>query len=317
MPASVYVPLVLDPNLLYRSLVLNIAHRRTIEHLVTTRGWSFARRFVAGTEAADALLAVDDLEKVGVHGILDLLGEMVSSPHEVDHFAAQIRDLVRAFGQLPYPRYVSIKLTQVGLDIDPDRMLDVTRQILDQARAADCFVRIDMEDSPRVDATIQAFRALRSAGYENVGLVLQAYLRRTADDLASLLALSPNLRVVKGAYKESDSVAFQDRHTIDRQFIELAQTNLKAGNVTAIATHDTSIIDSVQEWVRSEGVDPKLVEYQFLYGIRRDLQVKLAAEGHRVRAYVPFGTHWYPYFSRRIAERPENAVFILRAILGG
>ena len=307
----------MDPNLLYRSLVLNVANNRAVQHIVTTRAWSLAQRFVAGTQVEDALLAIDGLEQEGIHGILDLLGEMVTSQDEVDRFLEQIKEQIVAFGEKPYPRYVSIKLTQIGIDLDFDRMLEAARVIAAEAKKHDCTIRIDMEDSPRVDGAIRAFRTLREEGYDNVGLVLQSYLRRTADDLQDLLPLSPNLRIVKGAYKEPPSEAFQDKSVVDASYLALARTNLAAGNHTALATHDERIIHEMGTWMAQENIDPSLVEFQMLYGIRRDLQRKLASEGKCVRAYVPFGTQWYPYFSRRIAERPENALFIAKALLKG
>jgi len=307
----------MDATLAYRSLVLAVAHNRAVEHVVTKRAWSLAKRFVAGTEVHEALAAIDTLEQEGVHGILDLLGEMVTNQEEADAFRQRIKDQVVAVGNKPYPRYVSIKLTQIGLDLDFERMLDAARDIADEARRQDCFLRIDMEDSPRVDDTIRAFRTLREEGFDNVGLVLQSYLRRSMVDLESLLPLSPNLRIVKGAYKEPPSVAFRDKRSVDATFLALARTNLQAGNHTAVATHDERIIEEMKGWLDREGIDRSLIEWQLLYGIRRDLQKSLAAEGYCVRAYVPFGTQWYPYFSRRIAERPENALFIAKALLAG
>ncbi|PIE05388.1 MAG: proline dehydrogenase [Sorangium cellulosum] len=294
-----------------------MARHQSVKSLVTTRGRRFAYRFVAGDDVQDALRAIDALEKEGIHGILDVLGEMASSPEEVEAFTKQILGQIEAFGTRSYNRYVSIKLTQIGLDIDFDHMLDSARQIARSARAKDCFVRIDMEDSPRVQPTIDTFRTLREEGFENVGIVLQSHLRRTDDDLKALLKLSPNVRIVKGAYKEPPSEAFQDKASVDASYRALVRRNLKAGNRTAIATHDERIIGEMQAWIAREGIDTNLVEYQLLYGIRRDLQRKLAAEGHGVRAYVPFGTSWYPYFSRRIAERPENALFVAKAMLKG
>ena len=288
-----------------------------MQHLVTTRGWAFARRFVAGVEVDEALRAVDALEQEGIHGILDLLGEMVSSDDEARKSVEQILATIRAFGARPYPRYVSIKLSQLGLDLDFDKMLIAAHTIATEARENDCFVRIDMEDSSRVDATIATFRTLREEGFDNVGLVLQSYLRRTSGDLEALLPLRPNLRIVKGAYKEPSGVAYQDKATVDTEYLALARRNLLAGNVTAIATHDERIIDEMKTWLEREKIDPSLVEFQMLFGIRRDLQRRLAAEGKHVRAYVPFGTQWYPYFSRRIAERPENALFVAKAMLKG
>lgn len=308
---------LMDPNLVYRSMVLNVAHNRAVQHLVTQRAWSFAQRFVAGTTVDEALQAIDSLEQEGIHGILDLLGEMVSSEAEVEHYTEMIRSQIAAFGAKPYPRYVSIKLTQIGLDLDFDSMIRAARSIADRAKSHDCFVRIDMEDSPRVEKTLRAFQTLRQEGFDNVGLVLQSYLRRSPQDLQSLLPLAPNLRIVKGAYKEPPSVALRSKSAVDDAYLTLAQTNLSAGNHTAIATHDERIIDNMLSFIQHERIDPNLVEFQMLLGIRRDLQRQLAKDGHCVRAYVPFGTEWYPYFSRRIAERPENALFIAKALLKG
>ena len=307
----------MDTTLLYRSALLNVANHRTVQHLVTRRAWRFARRFVAGTTIDEALTAIDALEKDGIHGILDLLGEMVTSQQEVLEFSQLIGQHVTSFASRPYPRYLSIKLTQIGLGLDFDLMIESAKTILSTAREHDTFVRIDMEDSPRVDDTLRAFRLLREQGFDNLGLVLQSSLRRTESDLRSLLDLKPNLRIVKGAYKEPPTVAYQDKSTVDAAFVSLVKTNLAEGNHTAIATHDERIINQLQSWNAEQGIPSERVEYQMLYGIRRDLQRRLAAEGHFVRAYVPFGTQWYPYFSRRIAERPENAWFVAKALIAG
>ena len=242
---------------------------------------------------------------------------MVENDEQVQAFSSEIVSLVKAFGVRAYPRYVSVKLTQLGLDFEQETTVRAMKQILDVAREVDCFVRIDMEDSPRVDKTINVYTVLRKDGYESVGLVLQSYLHRTENDLEALLPLKPNLRIVKGAYMEPANVAFQDKKTVDENYEALVQRNLSAGNHTAIGTHDERIISSLDTWIDREGIDRSLVEYQMLYGIRRDLQKKMASEGKFVRAYVPYGSQWYPYFSRRIAERPANALFVLKALIAG
>ncbi len=304
-------------NQVYRSVVLGVAGQPWLERLITTKGRPLALRFVAGETLEEALKAVEALEAEGVHSILDLLGEMVTSEEMACRFKDQILELIEAFGRLPYPRYVSLKLTQLGLDLSEELAYRHMTEILERARAAECFVRIDMEDSPRVDATLRIYRRLLEAGYTNVGTVLQAYLRRSAQDLEALLPYKPNLRIVKGAYKEPPEVAFTDKRTVDRQYLALVQRNLEAGNPTAIATHDERIIREMKRWVRERGVSEELYEFQMLYGIRRDLQQALAREGYTVRAYVPYGRDWYPYFSRRIAERPENLFFVVRGLLRG
>jgi proline dehydrogenase len=178
------------------------------------------------------------------------------------------------------------------------------------------FVRIDMEDSPRVDATLEVFRTLRNE-FDNVGLVIQSMLHRSEKDLEGLLHLKPNLRIVKGAYLEPKSEAFSDKHSIDMHYRRLVYGNLFAGNHTAVATHDHRIIDDVKLVVEKSGIPRERLEFQMLYGVRRDLQKRLAEEGFTVRAYIPYGQDWYAYFSRRIAERPENALFVMRGMIGG
>jgi proline dehydrogenase len=293
-----------------------VAGNDTIKNLVRTRGWGMASRFVAGETLSSAVDAVDRLERDGVHGILDLLGEMVSSREQVDEFVAEIMAIFPAIAAKPWQKYVSIKLSQLGLDISLELTLENARRILEAARSVGCFVRVDMEDSPRVDKTLEVFRALRGE-FENVGLVLQAMLRRTETDLERLSDLSPNLRIVKGAYLEPENVAFPEKNTVDLQYRRLVYMNLEKGNHTAIATHDDAIIKDVKLFVERRGIPRDRFEFQLLYGVRRDLQKSLAQEGYAVRAYIPYGKDWYAYFSRRIAERPSNALFVLRGMFKG
>ncbi len=300
---------------LYRSGVLNVANADFVKNIVQTRGMKLASRFVAGEALEDAIRAVEILELDGVHGILDLLGEMVSSRETSDAFVQQILKIFPAIAVKPFPKYVSIKLSQLGLDLSSDLALDNARTILSAAKNADAFVRIDMEDSPRVEKTLQVFRALRTE-FDNVGLVLQAMLRRTEQDLESLADLRPNLRIVKGAYLEPAHLAFNDKRTLDLQYRRLVYANLERGCHTAIATHDGAIIDDIKLFTERSKISKDLFEFQLLYGVRRDLQKQLAHEGFTVRAYIPYGKDWYAYFSRRIAERPSNALFVLRGMIG-
>jgi proline dehydrogenase len=307
----------MDFNQSYRSFVLAIAQNPRIKNLVLSRGRNFARRFIAGDTLEEALRVVEVLERDKVHAILDLLGEMVTSEAEARKFQSELVRLVQAFGALPYPRYVAIKLTQLGLDLSEDLAYSLMHEILSEAQKMDCFVRIDMEDSPRVDATLRVYRRLHQAGFENVGVVLQSYLKRTEQDLQSLIPLKTPVRIVKGAYKEPPEVAFQDKRIIDGQFLLLCKKALENGLYTAIASHDPQIIQEMKRWTAQMGIGPDRFEFQLLYGVRRDEQKKLAAEGYTVRAYVPYGTDWYPYFSRRIAERPENLLFVARSLIQG
>ncbi len=307
----------MDLNQSYRSFVLAIAQNPSIRNLVLTRGRNFARRFIAGDTLEEALQAVEALERDRIHAILDLLGEMVTSEAAARQFQREIIRLVRAFAERPYPRYVALKLTQLGLDISEDLTFSLMVEILTEARQADCFVRIDMEDSPRVDATLRVYRRLHEAGFDNTGVVLQSYLKRTEQDLQSLIPLKTPVRIVKGAYKEPPEVAFQDKRIIDGQFLLLCKKALENGLYTAIASHDPQIIQEMKRWTAQMGIGRDRFEFQLLYGVRRDEQKKLAAEGYTVRAYVPYGTDWYPYFSRRIAERPENLLFVARSLIQG
>lgn len=307
----------MDLNLSYRSFVLAIAQNPSVKNLVLTRGKGLSRRFVAGDTLEEALKVVEGLEREHIHAILDLLGEMVTSEEMARGFQAEIVGLIRALGARPYPRYVSVKLTQLGLDLSEDLAFSLMQGILQEARQADCFVRIDMEDSPRVDATLRVYRRLREEGYTHTGIVLQSYLKRSEKDLEALLPLKPAVRIVKGAYKEPPEVAFQDKRLIDAQYLLLAKKALENGLPTAIATHDPHLIAEMQRWTAEKGISKEGFEFQLLYGVRRDEQRRLAAEGYTVRAYVPYGTDWYPYLSRRIAERPENLLFVARSLVQG
>lgn len=307
----------MDFNQAYRAFVLAVARNPAVRSMVLTRGRAFSRRFIAGDTLEEALRAVDALERSGIHAILDLLGEEVTSREMARGFKDGILGLIRAFGGRSYPHYVSVKPTQLGLAMDPDLTVELMREILAEARAFGCFVRLDMEDSPTVEATLRVYRRLREEGFSNTGVVLQSYLRRTERDLEDLLPLKPAVRLVKGAYKEPPEAAFQDRRTIDGQYVRLAKRVLEAGLPAAIATHDPRIIAELKRWTSARGVGRDRFEFQMLYGIRRDEQKSLAGEGYMVRAYVPYGTEWYPYFSRRIAERPENLLFVARSLVQG
>jgi proline dehydrogenase len=307
----------MDINQTYRAFVLNVAQNKSVKNLVLTRGKGFSRRFVAGDSLADALKAVDSLEQDNIHGILDLLGEMVTGEAQANQFQKEIIGLIQAFGTKLYPRYIALKLTQLGLDLSEDLTFNLMTEILSEAKKVACFVRIDMEDSPRVDATLRIYKRLREAGFTNTGVVLQSYLKRTEKDLEDLLPLQPAVRIVKGAYKEPSEVAFQDKRIIDAQYLVLAKKALEHSCYTAIATHDPMLIGEMKRWTKEKGIDKDKFEFQLLYGVRRDEQKKLANESYITRAYIPYGTDWYPYFSRRVAERPENLVFVARSLVQG
>ncbi len=304
-------------DLVYRQAVLSVAGNPRVEALIKGRARSLVRRYVAGESLEEALQAAERLEAEGVHAILDLLGEMVHSEEEARSFQAGILDLVRKISERPWPKYVSLKLTQLGLDLSETLALELMRGILREAEPRGVFVRMDMEDSPRVDATLRLYKALREEGFTGVGVVLQSYLYRTEKDLLDLLPYKPNLRLVKGAYREPKEVAYGDKRLIDAEFLHLGKLALKEGLYVAFATHDPRLIAEVKRYTQAMGVPKDRFEFQLLFGVRPEEQRRLAQEGYTVRAYVPYGTHWYPYLSRRIAERPENLFLVLRSLLGG
>ena len=304
-------------DLMYRQAVLSVAGNPRVEALIKGRARSLVRRYVAGESLEEALQAAERLEAEGVHAILDLLGEMVHSEEEARGFQAGILELVRKISERPWPKYVSLKLTQLGLDLSETLALELMRGILREAEPRGVFVRMDMEDSPRVDATLRLYKALREEGFHGVGLVLQSYLFRTEKDLLDLLPYKPNLRLVKGAYREPKEVAYGDKRLIDAEFLHLGKLALKEGLYVAFATHDLRLIAEVKRYTQAMGVPKDRFEFQLLFGVRPEEQRRLAQEGYTVRAYVPYGTHWYPYLSRRIAERPENLFLVLRSLLGG
>ncbi|PIG99549.1 proline dehydrogenase family protein [Deinococcus sp. UR1] len=306
---------------LYRKAVLTVAGQKTIENIVRARGWGVAQRFVAGESIQTALNAVKELEKDGVLANLDLLGEFIDSPEKCTAFADNVLNLMDAAHAQGIRPYVSVKLSSVGqgkTEGGEDLGLTNARRIVGRAKQYGGFVCLDMEDHPRVDITLAQLRTLIGEfGREHVGSVLQSYLYRSEADRAALDDLHPNLRIVKGAYLEPETVAMPVKADVDASYRKLVYAHMKAGNYVNVATHDESIIRDVQHFVLANGISKDAFEFQMLYGIRRDLQKNLAAAGYRVRAYIPYGRDWYPYFSRRIAERPANVMFVLRGMVKG
>ncbi|EYB66915.1 proline dehydrogenase [Deinococcus phoenicis] len=306
---------------MYRKAVLTVSGQKFVEDLIRSRGFRLAQRFVAGEDAASALQAVRELEGDGILGNLDLLGEFIDSPEQCSAFADRVLSLLDAANAAGIRPYVSIKLSSVGQGqtVDGEDLgLTNARRIVGKARQYGGFVCLDMEDHPRVDLTLAQFRTLvNEFGNETVGTVLQSYLYRTEADLEALGDLRPNLRIVKGAYLEPASVAMPDKADVDASYRKLVYAQMKAGNYVNVATHDEAIIEDVKHFVLAHGIGKDAFEFQMLYGIRRDLQKELAEQGYRVRAYIPYGRDWYAYFSRRIAERPANVLFVLRGMLRG
>jgi proline dehydrogenase len=277
-------------------------------------GGGFARRFIAGESVEEAVVAVRELATRGLLLTLDYLGESVATSVEAD---AATRDYVRILDtivQSGVERNVSVKLTQLGLDVDRATCVDNLRRILDPATEHGFFVRIDMENSPYTDVTLQIFETLWAQGYRNIGVVLQSCLMRTDADLKRVNALGARIRLVKGAYKEPKTIAYQNKADVDAAFVALMRQLLDDGTYPAIATHDPDMIDATKRYAADKGYAMNRFEFQMLYGIRRDLQTTLAAEGYPMRIYVPFGKQWFPYFMRRLGERPANVGFVLKGL---
>ena len=275
----------------------------------------FARRFIAGESVEEAVTAVGSLRDRGLLLTMDYLGESVSTAAAAAAAAADYVKIVGAIVASGIERNVSLKLTQLGLDVDRATAVDNMRRILEPADANGFFVRIDMENSPYTDATLVIFETLWQQGHRQIGTVIQSYMKRSEADIRRLNALGSRVRLVKGAYKEPKEVAYQKKSEVDAAFVDLMRLLLDEGTYPAIATHDPDMIDATKAHAKSKGYANDRFEFQMLYGIRRDLQAALVKEGYRVRVYVPFGKQWYPYFMRRLGERPANVAFVLKGIL--
>jgi proline dehydrogenase len=278
------------------------------------RHGGFARRFIAGESIEEAVAAVRGLADRGLLLTLDYLGESVATAAEADEATREYRRILDAIVRSGIERNVSLKLTQLGLDVDRATCIDNLRRILDPATEHGFFVRIDMENSPYTDLTFDIFETLWGLEYRNVGVVLQSYLMRSEADARRINALGARIRLVKGAYKEPKTVAYQKKSEVDEAFVRLMRLLLDEGTYPAIATHDPVMIDATKKYAAEKGYAQDRFEFQMLYGVRRDLQSSLTAEGYRMRVYVPFGSQWFPYFMRRLGERPANVGFVLKGI---
>lgn len=273
------------------------------------------RRFVAGETLDDAIAAARRIEAKGLHHTLDYLGESVRNVNAAAAAADTYRHIIETIVNVGIERNVSVKLTQLGLDVDRATCVDNLRRMLDPARGTDCFVRIDMESSAYTAVTLDIFETLWHQGYTQLGVVLQSALRRSESDLDRINSLGARVRLVKGAYNEPSEVAYQKKADVDRAFVRLMDTLLREGRYPAIATHDVALIEETKRRAASLGLGRDAFEFQMLFGIRRDLQTALAAEGYRVRIYIPFGKEWFPYFMRRLGERPANLWFVIRGLI--
>ena len=278
-------------------------------------GESFARRFIAGETIDTAVAVARRLKSEGLLLTLDYLGESVKTLEEAQAATGEYVRLIDVIVAAGIERNFSIKLTQLGIDVDRATCVDNLRRILERAGRHGFYVRIDMEHSRYIEMTLEIFETLWAQEYRNLGVALQASLYRTATDVRRMNELGARVRLVKGAYKEPPAVAYRHKAEVDAAFLRLARELLDSGTYPAIATHDERIIAAVRAYAAERAFALDRFEFQMLYGIRRDLQASLAAAGYRVRVYVPFGREWFPYFMRRLGERPANLGFVVRAIL--
>ena len=311
-----------------RSFLIYLSKAAWAQGLVTNWGfaWRAASRFVAGTTIDDALRVIRELNAKGINVTLDHLGEHTSTPEEASDATLAILQTLDAIKEAGLCANISIKLTQIGLGLDEEACRQNLERILESARAHGNFVRIDMEDTPYTDQTIGLYERMHQQGYRNVGMVLQSYLYRTEADARKLLTELTPIRLVKGAYQEPADKAFPKKADVDANFdlvtkimmdSALGAKSPLAGSdgcfppLPAIGTHDEKRIEFARQYADRIGLPKRAYEFQMLYGIRRDLQDKLVHQGYLVRVYVPFGSHWYPYYVRRLAERPANIWFFV------
>ena len=297
-----------------------LAQSKTLKTLASRYGMrrptSFARRFIAGEHVAEAIEAARALESRGLQHTLDLLGESVTNLDEADAATRQYLAVVEAIAAANIGRGLSLKLTQLGLDVDKACAVDNLRKILERSEPKQFFVRIDMENSPYVDVTLEIFETLWRHGHRRIGVVLQSALYRSEKDLERMMALGASVRLVKGAYNEPRTVAYAKKADVDAAYARMMKSMLLTGHEPAIATHDPAMIDLARRIARDYTIAPDRFEFQMLYGIRRDLQAQLVNAGYRVRVYIPFGREWFPYFMRRLGERPGNVGFVIKNVVG-
>lgn len=294
---------------LTRSFFLALAKNQAARRLATKYGLRFgAKRFVAGATLSEALEQIKRLNREGIVATLDRLGEFVNTKEEAERATGWALETLDGIAKSGVESHLSVKLTQLGLDLDMDVCEQNMRRILQKAKEYGIFVRIDMEDSPRCQTTIDFFKKMQ-AEFPLTGLVIQSYLYRSEADV---LDLKTNLRLVKGAYKEPATVAFPEKAQVDDNLLKLIKHQLDNGWYVAVASHDDKIIAWTKEYVKKNNISKDKFEFQMLYGIKTEMQKKLAEEGYRMRIYVPYGTDWYGYFMRRLAERPANVWFIMK-----
>jgi proline dehydrogenase len=296
-----------------RRLILAAADSPRVQRFVAKYGMRLgAARFVAGETLDEAVVTLRALNGHGLRTNTTLLGEFVQEAAEAESVVRTYEEVLRRIAAERLQTNVALKLTHLGVTLDEELGYANVERLVGEAARHGNFIRIDMEDSPLVDVTLRIYRRLREAGHDNVGTVLQSYLYRTEDDLESLLPLQPNLRIVKGAYAEPESVAYPKKEDVDAAYRRLVERSIAAGGFTAVATHDEKLIEHALKL----DPGPERMELQMLYGVRTQLQLDLVARGQRVLCAAPYGPDWFPYLMRRLAERPANLLFFLRNALG-
>lgn len=301
-----------------RNTLLYLSNQPRVFKFVRNNGLAkhFARRFVAGETIVEALAVVRELNAKGITASLDLLGESVYTEREARAARDEYLQILDRIHASKLDANVSVKLTAMGLDIDHEMCIAIMQDILARAQQYDTFVRLDMESSAYTDITLKLFEERLHPAYKaNVGVVLQSYLYRTFADVEQMNGLRARVRICKGAYKEPAKVAYPDKKDVDANYVKCMHELMLNGNYPGIATHDPAMIAEAKRWAKEQNIANDRFEFQMLYGIRRDLQESLVKEGYRVRCYVPFGTQWYPYLMRRLAERPANVAFITGSVM--
>jgi proline dehydrogenase len=303
-----------------RATLLYLARREGLKDFATRIPFfkKMTTRFVAGEDINQAVEAIRHLNAIGCTASFDHLNESVTTVEETEGEVREYLRVLQTIDETGIRSNVSIKLTQFGLEIDPELTYRNARTIVEDAARRGNFVRIDMESSAVTEITLDIFKRLRAEfGLNDVGIVVQSYLRRTYADVQELLKIPTRIRICKGAYNEPPEVAFPDKKDVDENYVRIMQTLLSSGTYHGIATHDEKMIAATKDYVAKQGISKDAFEFQMLYGVRRDLQEKLAREGYGMRVYVPYGKTWYPYFMRRLAERPANVWFVLKNIFKG
>jgi proline dehydrogenase len=306
--------------MLTRNALIYLSQREGLKEFATRFSLfkKLTTRFVAGETIAEAIAAIRLMNADGCTASFDHLNESVTSEAETSGEVSEYLQILKQIDDTVIRSNVSIKLTQFGLEMDPELAYRNARKVVADAASRGNFVRVDMEGSKVTQLTIDVFKRLRGEfGLNDVGIVLQSYLYRTFEDAKALLKLPARIRICKGAYHESPEVAYAEKKETDDNYVRVMQLLLSSGIYHGIATHDPKMIDATVAYAQKEGIGKESFEFQMLYGVRRDLQIQLARDGYKMRVYVPYGKHWYPYFMRRLAERPANIWFVMRNLLKG